>query len=216
VRRGGARDVREVLESDADWTRNFIAAMQLHSRERAPLVVRAIETGRVRRMLDVGGGSGIYSIAFARANPQLRADILDVPEVTPITQTYIDAAGLSDRIEVKNGDLRSDDFGTGYDLVFLSAICHMLSPDENRDLVRRCAAALASDGQLVIQDFVLSADKTAPKIGALFSLNMLVNTAAGSNYSVEEYAAWMRDAGLSEVRQVPLPGPTSLMIGIRS
>ena len=59
----------------------------------------------------------------------------------------------------------SDRFGEGYDLVFVSAICHMLGPEENRDLLRRCHAALRPGGRIVIQDFILEPDKTAPKIG---------------------------------------------------
>lgn len=91
----------------------------------------------------------------------------------------------------------------------------MLSPDENRDLLGRCRAAAAPGGRLVIQDFVLDESRTVPKSGALFALNMLVATRAGSAYSEPEYTEWMRDAGFDEVRRVTLPGPTDLMIGLR-
>ena len=78
-------------------------------------------------------------------------------------------------------DLRSDELGNGYDLVFLSAICHMLSEEENCDLLALCRAALATGGRLVIEDFILRPDKTAPKWAALFALNMLVGTRGGSS-----------------------------------
>jgi len=169
----------------------------------------------LRRMLDIGGGSGAYSIAFAQSNPELKADILDMAAAVPIAQRHIDQAGVADRVSVRVGDLRSDQFGQGYDLVFVSAICHMLGPGENADLLIRCYAALSSGGRIVIQDFILSPYKTTPKWGALFALNMLVGTRVGSSYSDLEYAEWLNSAGFRDIRQVRLPGPTALMVASR-
>ena len=87
----------------------------------------------------------------------------------------------TDRVHTRVRDLRSDELGNGYDLVFLSAICHMLSEEENCDLLALCRAALATGGRLVIEDFILRPDKTAPKWAALFALNMLVGTRGGSS-----------------------------------
>jgi len=92
----------------------------------------------------------------------------------------------------------------------------MFSPEENRALFQRAYRALAPKGQLAVQDFILEPGKTAPRAAALFSLNMLVGTQAGSSYSEPEYAGWLRDAGFSDVRRVRLPGPSGLMIGVRS
>jgi SAM-dependent methyltransferase len=123
---------------------------------------------------------------------------------------------VADRVKVRAGDLRSDRLpAEAYDLVFISAICHMLSPAENLDLLRRCCQALAPGGRVVIQDFILEADKTAPRFAALFALNMLVGTREGSSYSEPEYAAWLGEAGFREIRRVRLPGITGLMIGSR-
>jgi len=216
VRAGTTVSRQHEAKRSGDSTGAFIAAMHRNAVERAPLVVRTVGAEPVGRLLDVGGGSAAYSIAFANASEHLHATVLDLPDVLPIAQRHIDEAGLAARIETRAGDLRRDRFGTGFDLVLVSAICHMLSPAENRDLLRRCFEALASQGRLVIQDFVLEADKTAPKHGALFALNMLVGTPAGSTYSADEYAAWMHEVGFREVRQVRLPGPTSLMMGAKA
>jgi predicted O-methyltransferase YrrM len=215
VRTGTAVKHEELGARSADWTEAFIAAMDRNAGERAPQVVRAVGAEGVKRLLDVGGGSGAYSIAFAMANAALSADILDLPSVVPIAQRYIRDAGVADRVSVRAGDLRSDEFGRGYDLVFVSAICHMLGPAENRDLLRRCWAALAAGGRIVIQDFILEPDKTAPKFGALFALNMLVGTESGSTYSEVEYGDWLRGAGFAGIRHVSLPGPASLMLASR-
>ncbi len=215
VRAGTAVAQEEMRERGEEWTRAFIAAMHRNAGERAAQVVEAVGTEGVKRMLDVGGGSGAYSIAFARASEELHAELLDLETVIPIAQSHIDKAGLADRIKTRAGDLRAGALGEGCDLVFVSAICHMLSPEENRDLLQRCRAALAPRGRVAIQDFILEPDKTAPKTAALFALNMLVGTRAGSSYSEPEYATWLRAAGFDDVRRVRLPGPSGLMLGTR-
>lgn len=201
---------------DADWAMTFIAAMDRNARERAGSVVKTVASPAIRRVLDLGGGSGAYSIALARAVPGLHAEILDTADVVPLTQQYIRQAGLADRISTRVGDMLSDSLGEGYDLVLVSAICHMFSPDDNRALLERVFNALAPNGQIVVQDFILEPDKTAPRAAALFALNMLVGTTAGSTYSEGEYANWLHDAGFTGVRRVRFPGsPSGLMIGIR-
>jgi len=212
VRAGTAMARDEISSRGQEWTEAFIAAMHRNASERAPLVVRAVGAENVRRMLDVGGGSGAYSIAFARANSALRADILDLETVAPIAKRHIQEAGVADRVQVRTGDLRSGPLGEGYDLVFVSAICHMLSPAENLDLLGRCRAALKPGGRVVIQDFILEPDKTAPRFAALFALNMLVGTEGGSSYSEPDYSAWLGEAGFWEIRHARLPGITGLMI----
>ena len=196
---------------DNGWTEPFIAAMDRNARERAQAVVGAIGGNGIRRMLDLGGGSGAYSIAFAHSIPQLRAEILDTPDVLPLTQQYLRQAGMQDRITIRAGDMLTADLGADYDLILMSAICHMFSPEENQQLCKRAWQALRPKGRLVIHDFILEPDKTAPRFAALFSLNMLVGTRAGSDYSEPEYADWLRRAGFAEVRRVRLPGPSSLM-----
>jgi len=214
--RAGTSVTRQAMAGRGqEWTTAFIAAMHRNARARAPLVVSAVGTEGVSRMLDVGGGSGAYSIAFASAKGDLEVDLLDLAEVLPITQGHIESADLAGRIRTQPGDLRADQLGTGYDLVLVSAICHMLGIDENRDLLKRCFQALVPKGRVVIQDFILEPDKTAPKSAALFALNMLVGTQGGSTYSEAEYAAWLTEVGFEDVRHVRLPGPSGLIIGKR-
>jgi (2Fe-2S) ferredoxin/predicted O-methyltransferase YrrM len=215
VRAGTAVAVREESGRATDWTEAFIAAMHKNATERAEAVVGAAGLQQAETMLDVGGGSGAYSIAFARALPRVHVDLLDLPAVTRIAERHIRAAGLQDRIRARPGDLRTDRLGEHYDAILISAICHMLSPEENRDLLARCFAAAAAGGRVIIQDFILDASKTSPKSGALFALNMLVGTRAGSSYSEPEYTDWLSGAGFAEIRRVTLPGPTGLMIGIK-
>jgi len=215
VRAGTAVGYREVTEREGEWTRAFIAAMHSNAALRAPLVADAVGSENIRRLLDLGGGSGAYAIAFAQANPNLRADLFDLPDVLPIAGRHIAAAGLADRIALRSGDMRTDDFGTGYDLVLLSAICHMYSPEENLILLEKAFRAVTPGGRLVIQDFILDPDKTSPRQAALFALNMLVGTPAGGTYTEAEYTEWMRSVGFANIRRINLPDPSSLMVGTR-
>jgi SAM-dependent methyltransferase len=203
VRSGTSAVAPGVERRDLEWLESFIAAMHRNAAMRARRMVEVVGAAGVRRLLDVGGGSGAYAMEFARANEAVQAEVLDLPEVTAIAQRHIAAAGLAERVRTVVGDLRTADFGSGYDLILLSAICHMLGPDENRDLLRRCFAATAPGGRLVIREFVLDADRAGPKEAALFALNMLVGTRAGSSYSEQEYASWLRAAGYERVERSP-------------
>lgn len=215
VRAGGSVRAREPRARDARWTEAFIAAMNRNAVERAPHVVKAVGGVGVSRLLDVGGGPASYSIAFARAYPELHADLLDKPEVLPIAERHIQEAGLAGRITTRAGDLKTDAFGRGYDLVLLFNICHMLAPEENADLIHRAFDSLVPGGRVVIQEFILDSTKTAPVAAAVFALNMLVATSGGSSYSEDEYARWLESAGFSSIRRIDLPGPTDLIVAAR-
>jgi (2Fe-2S) ferredoxin/SAM-dependent methyltransferase len=208
---------RVPIEGDMipEWTNNFIAGMQRNAKDRAPLVVKALGIAGVRRILDLGGGSGAYSIAFAKASPDVQCEILDLPEVVPLTTEYVRQAGVSAQVLPRPGDMLHDDFGSGYDIVMLNAICHMFSEEQNLRLFRRACGALEPNGRLVVQDFILNPDKAGPQHAALFALNMLVGTDAGATYSEPEYTAWMKGAGFGEVRRIKLPGPSDLIVGLK-
>jgi len=215
VRTGRPARHQPMEERDDRWTTPFIAAMHRNAALRAPLLVQAVGAAAARRLVDIGGGSAAYAIAFARAIPGLEAEVIDLPTVVPIARRHVAEAGLSERIRVREGDLRREAFGSGFDLALLSAICHMLGADENRDLFRRAFSALAPGGQLVIQDHVMAEDRTAPRAGALFAVNMLVGTPGGGTYTEAEYAAWLREAGFAGMRRVALPGPNDLVLAVR-
>lgn len=215
VRSGTSVARRDSPAGSGDWTESFIAAMHRNAQARAPHVVKTVGIHGLHKMLDVGGGSAAYSIAFAQANPSLQVELLDLPDVLPIAQRHINEADLAQRIKPRPGDLRTDSLGQGFDLILISAICHMLGPDGNRDLLKRAHAALVPNGRIVISDFILEADKTSPKQAALFALNMLVGTRDGSTYSEDEYAAWLREAAFHNITRQRLPGPANLMIATR-
>ncbi len=198
---------------DDEHTKTFIAAMDHGSRGRVRAMVQALGVNGTRHMLDLGGGSGAYSIGFAKAAPELHSEIIDMPDVVPIAQKYIADAGLSHRITVRSGDMLSVDLPPqSYDFVLLSSICHMFSPEENQALFARARAALAPQGRIAIADFIIDPDKASPRTAALFALNMLVATRGGASYSEPEYEAWLKGADFTGVKRIRMPGPVNLIV----
>lgn len=124
--------------------------------------------------------------------------------MVPIARGHIREAGLEARVTVREGDLRTGSLGEGYDLVLVSAICHMLDEDRNRDLLRRCAEALKPGGRIAVREFILAPDRAGPPAATLFALNMLVGTARGNTYTEAEYRGWLEGAGF---RNITRPEP---------
>jgi len=202
-------------DGGANWVEAFIAAMHMRAYKTAPKVIRLIDLKEVRRVLDVGGGSGAYTLAFVRAKKDIRAVIFDLPTVTPLTRQYVGSSALSEQIQTVDGDYTVDSLGHGFDLVFLSAIIHSNSVEVNRMLFKKSYEALNPNGQLVVQDHIMNQDRTAPLAGALFSLNMLVGTKAGDTFTESEIRGWMTDAGFKNIQQKRNPAGPGLMIGRR-
>jgi len=195
------------------WVEAFIAAMHMRACKTAPAIIKQFNLKNVRKVLDLGGGSGAYSMAFARAKKDIRVVVFDLPAVTPLTRRYVGEEMLSEQIQTVDGDYTVDSFGHGFDMVFLSAIIHSNSVEINRMLFKKAFDALNNNGKLVIQDHIMSEDRTTPLAGALFSLNMLVGTKAGDTFTESEISNWMKEAGFTKIHHKKnLDGP-GLIIG---
>lgn len=215
--RGGAGTVGDdVNQRGAEWLRAFIGAMHWRAKQMADGVVRLLDLSRVSRVLDVGGGSGAFSMAFVRARQGIHAVVFDLPNVVPLTRSFVESAGYGAQVSTVVGDYRKDDLPGGFDLVFLSAIVHANSVEENRRLVRKCAAATETGGQLVVLDQIVNEDRTAPLPATMFALNMLVGTGGGDTYTESEVRAWMHEAGLDRVTRTDTPFNNTLITGVRS
>lgn len=202
---------------DSDERRDaFIEAMHRRARNDADQLVASFDLTDVSRVLDVGGGSGAYSMAMCRTRDGLTSTILDLPEVTPLTQRYIFAEGMTDRIETKDGSYHEADYGTGYDLVLFSAIVHINSAAENQNLMNRAYGALNSGGLIAVQDFIMEEDRLTPPSGAMFALNMVVTTRAGDTYTREEIKGWLKNAGCDDIQFIKTGPVTSMVTGRKS
>ena len=214
VREGSSVTVRgEIGHQGSEWLEAFIDAMHMRARGQAGMVVRVINLRGVRRVLDVGGGSGAYSMAFVRAKKGVRAVVFDLPQVTVLTRKFLERENLTNNIETADGNYETDSLGSGFDLVFLSAIIHSNSAEVNRLLFKKAHDALTPEGRLVVLDHVMREDRTAPLAGAFFSLNMLVGTRAGDTYTESEIRQWMTETGFKDIRKKSTPFGTDLMTG---
>ena len=193
----------------------FIGAMHVLGMDRAKSLVGLLDLDGVRRVLDVGGASGAYAMEFVRQGDDLRSAVFDLPDVLPMTGRYLAEAGMDDRVDTVPGDYREDGFGAGWDLIFMSNIIHINSPEENRSLIARAAAALAPGGRIVIQDFMPEDDRTGPHFAVVFSLNMLVNTTAGDTYTLSEIRQWTDAAGLRWCATIETDVPSTLVTAQR-
>jgi predicted O-methyltransferase YrrM len=213
IKTGGRVTDASMKEEDSSWTPAFIEAMNYRAVKVAEALVSRLDLTGVKQVLDVGGGSGAYAIAFVKGHPDIAATVFDLPGVIPLTKHYIAESGLADRIITVTGDYHKDDLGTGFDLVFLSAIIHSNSPDQNRVLIEKGAKALNPGGQIIIQDFIVSEDRIGPLFGVLFALNMIVGTEAGDTYTESEVETWLMQAGFTNITSTTGFGPTTLITG---
>lgn len=186
---------------DADKV-SFIEAMHVVSRGVADGLVQEIHPGGVRCVLDLGGASGSWTTAWLKAEPQSRAIIFDLPHVIPMARDCFATSPLADRVELCAGNYYTDDLPKGADLAWVSAIIHQNSPDQNRALYRRIAAALEPNGWIYIRDIVMEPSRTAPVAGALFAVNMLSATEGGNSYSFTEIQEDLQLAGFKDVELV--------------
>ncbi len=177
----------------------FIGAMDDFSTAIAPTVVGRLGSLTFQRLLDIGGASGTWTIAFLRAAPDATAVLFDLPQVVPLARKRLTSANLLDRVTLVPGDYNSDALPGGADLAWLSAIAHQNSRQQNRALFAKISAALTAGGTLAIRDVVLDATRTKPPAGAMFAVNMLVGTEAGNSYTLDEYREDLTAAGFASV-----------------
>ncbi len=175
-------------------------------------LVTTVDFSDRRRLLDVGGGNGSWSLALAAANPDLRATVVDLPTVVPIATQTIAAAGLAERVTVTAGDALREPLPTGHDTCLLANLIHYFSPEENRNLLRHLRAAVEPGSRLLIADFWTDPTHTQPLMAALIAGEFAVHIAHGDVYSVEEGKEWLAETGWRFTAHQPLAGPFSLVV----
>ena len=175
----------------------FIEAMDNVSRTIAPQLVGQLPELTFTHLIDVGGASGTWTIAFLKRYPNAKATLFDLPKVIPQATTRLTAANMLDRVRLVGGDFMADPLPPGADLAWVSAIIHQMSRDDCRKLYRSVFSALSPGGQILIRDHVMDATRTRPASGALFAINMLVNTETGGTFTFDEIAEDLKTAGFT-------------------
>ncbi len=192
--------IKSAMENEAA-ARHFTLALAGRAKNVAPVLAERVPLDNVKLLVDVGGGTGIYSIAFLQKNPDLRAVVLDRPEVLKVAQEFAAAHGVGDRLQTQAADMFRAPLPPA-DIVLLSNILHDWDVAECRALIARCAAALRPGGRLLIHDVFLNDALDGPLPMALYSAALFTLT-EGRLYSAAEYRAWLTEAGLQAGAVVP-------------
>ncbi len=200
VQNGPPSEQKPPKPMDMDSRRAFIGAMHVIGRILSDEIAGFLDLSGYRKLLDIGGGSGTYTIAFLRRNPQLQAILFDLQDVIPMARERLSAEGLLDRAELIAGDFYSDDLPGGCDLALFSAIIHQNGHQQNLALYRKAYRSLDPGGMVLIRDHIMDEQRTWPPEGAMFAINMLVNTRSGDTYTFHEVEKGLKEAGFTDVR----------------
>ena len=192
---------------DTGERESFLMGMYNIANAQAERSVPHIDLSGRSHLLDLGGATGAYAIHFCRRNPGLSATVFDLPTTRPFAERVIADSGMADRISFAGGDFTTEDLPGGFDVAWLSQILHGAGFDESANIVRKAAQSLVPGGLLLIQEFILDDNRSGPQHPALFDLNMLVGTPDGQSYTRQELAGFMRNAGLEDIRRLPLDLP---------
>ncbi len=188
--------------SDQQWS-VYMAAMESMARMSADAIAQAIDFGNEATVLDLGGGPGLYAIAFCQRFPQLFATIYDLPAALQHAEAHVRAARLSERITCVAGSATDAHYGGPYDVIFVSHTIHLFDPAAVGRMFRACHASLKPGGRLVVRDVIMNDSKTTPSLGSLVALNMWLD---GEAYSFGQIAELMREAGLADISERPIAG----------
>lgn len=181
---------------------SFIEAMHVVSRSVCENLVREIHPGGFRCVMDLGGGSGSWTLAWLAVEPGAKAILFDLPHVIPMARKRLSEEGVAERVTLVEGDFYTDPLPQGADLVWVSAIIHQNSAEQNRELYRRIAEAIEPDGWIYIRDIVMEPSRTRPIAGALFAVNMLSATPKGNTYTLDEIKGDLESAGFTGVELI--------------
>ena len=213
VKTGGA-GMFETLYADPARLKGFLAAMTGISHGSNMTIARAFPWKDYRTFVDVGTAQGDLAVQVALANPHLRGLAFDLPEVAPIFEDYCKACGVADRVSFVPGSFFDHDLPKA-DVVMMGHILHDWDLPTKRMLIEKAFKAIPVGGALVVYEAIIDDDRSKNAFGLMMSLNMLIETPGGFDYTGADCAGWMKDAGFSTTRVEPLVGPDSMVIGIK-
>ncbi len=215
VRKGKPPEYHDISDKDKNWVETYIMSGHWKVNQAAVEVAEMIPLAGVSKFLDLGAGSGLYTMEFLKQKPGMKAVCYDLPSVIPHTKKHLELADLQGKVETIAGDFMQGDIGTGYDLVFVSEVIQAYSIWENIKLMQRVFDSLNPGGKVVINETIVSDDRTSPQRAAMLSINMLVNTMNGDAYTETDLWIILKESWFSDIYRMNTNFNTSLVIGTK-
>ena len=207
-------DVFAKLYADPARLKQFLSAMTGISLGAAKALAWKFPWGNYQSFVDTGGAQGCVAVQIALAHSHLAGGNFDLPVVGPIFEEYAQSFGLEERLRFYPGDFFKDPLPSA-DVIIMGHILHDWGLKEKRQLIAKAHAALPKGGALIVYEAIIDDERRQNAFGLLMSLNMLIETKAGFDFTGADCSGWMRDAGFNETRVEPLCGPDSMVVGIK-
>jgi hypothetical protein len=204
----------EALYADPQRLEDFLSAMTGLSLGAARAIAQKFPWSDYQNFIDIGGAQGGLPVQVALAHPHLSGGIFDLPSVGPVFEKYVARHGLGDRLRFYPGDFFNDELPTA-DVLVMGHILHDWNMEEKQMLLKKAYAALPAGGALIVYEALIDDERRENTLGLLMSLNMLIETPGGFDYTGADCSRWMREAGFRETKVEHLVGPDSMVIGIK-
>jgi hypothetical protein len=212
--KGGGEGLFETLYADPKRLRIFLQAMTGVSMGPARAIAQKFPWKKYKTLMDIGGAQGCASVQAALAHKHLTGGEFDLPPVGPIYEDYVRSFGLEQRLKFVAGDFFKDPLPAA-DVLLMGHILHDWNLDEKLNLLSKACKALPKDGALIVYDAVIDDDRSKNAGGLLMSLNMLIETPGGFDYTGADCVSWMKKTGFRKASVQHLAGPISMVVGIK-
>ena len=210
----GMQGLFEGLYAEPARLKQFLEAMTGLSRGANMTIARNFPWAATAPIVDVGTAQGDLAAQIALANPHLAGQGFDLEAVGPIFTEYVAGLGLSGRLTFAQGSFFTDPLPKA-DVVLMGHILHDWDLSEKKMLIVKAYEALPKGGALVVYESIIDNDRSKNAFGLMMSLNMLIETPGGFDYTGADCEGWMKDAGFTSTRTEPLVGPDSMVVGIK-
>jgi hypothetical protein len=204
----------EALYADPHRLKEFLAGMTGLSHPANREIAARFPWREHTSFADLGTAQGDLAVQIALANPHLTGVGFDLPEVAPIFEDYVQHNGLDSRVRFVGGDFFADELPQA-DVVLMGHILHDWDLDQKRALIAKAYDTIPDGGALIVYDAIIDDGRRENAFGLLMSLNMLIETPGGFDYTSADCIGWMHDAGFTSTRAEHLVGPDSMVIGIK-
>jgi len=204
----------EALYADPTRLKEFLKAMSGLSRGSNLAIAAKFPWKDYWSVLDLGTAQGDTVVQITKAHPHLTGTGYDLPEVGPVFEEYVKENGLSSRVKFVPGSFFTDPIPTA-DVITMGHILHDWDLEEKKALIAKAYNALPSGGALIVYEALIDDERSKNAFGLMMSLNMLIETPGGFDYTGADCQGWMKDAGFRETRVEHLAGPESMVVGIK-